>query len=275
MKIIDQKPTIAVALAALALSALSTNANVSYVGSIQDNSNSQVSSWSDVNVAKTFDLDGDNYYGSDGYTWMNDSGNSAGTLVLNSLVESAPSYAGGIAYTGAGVVLNGEPGRSGSTAGAADRLLPDGTGTANVGYAGVNYGNTTGATVLQTMFAYTMNRDMVANETIRLGVVVDSLAGTVGIDLLQVRVGANIASATGLNRNASMDMYFFDLTGLATNDQIEIWGSKDVDDASNFNWLMINGATFDSTVIPEPSTASALLGGLGLFMALLRRRRSR
>lgn len=242
-------------------------ATVTFVGSLQNDISMQISAWSNTSVTKTLDLDSNNGYGSDGYAWMN-SNDADGNpkAVFESLIESAPAYfTGGIAYTGAG------SGVSGSFAGSDDRLLPDGTGSANVGYAGVNYNDTTGATVIQSLFGYTMNRDMNVGETFRVGVVLDSLNDTViGADFLRLVAGAFSADATGISRSGVMDMYFFDVTGLASGETIQIWGAKNANVSNfGFNAITIGGVTFDS--IPEPS--AALLGGLGLI-ALLRRRRA-
>lgn len=160
------------ALGALAIPA---QAAVSFVSSLPNDSSSEISEWSKTGTAKSSDLDGNNYYGSDGYSWMNASGSGGTTTVFASLVESAPSYTSGIAYTGSGAGSSSYSGSYG--AGTDDRFNPEGTGTANfsVGYAGINYSSTTGATVLQEIFSYTMNRNMSVGETIRLGVVLDSL----------------------------------------------------------------------------------------------------
>lgn len=153
------KPLIAMTLAAMTFTMNVANAAVTFSGTLTNDIGTQISFWSSSTVAKTQDIGGDNRYGTDGYTWMNNSNNfGAPAGVLASLVQSAPSYTGGIAYTGTG------EGASGSFNGADDRLLPSGTGTANqnVGYAGANHATLTlrSTTTLQQLFAYTMNRNM-------------------------------------------------------------------------------------------------------------------
>jgi MYXO-CTERM domain-containing protein len=257
------------ALAAITI-AIPAQAAVTFVGSLADDNSSQISAWSNTSTTKTLDLDANNYYGSDGYAWMNtDDSSGFPKAVLHSIAQSsAPAYfTSTIGYTGAGA------GTSGSFVAADDRLLPNGTGSANVGYAGADYNETTGATVLQSLFGYTMSRDMNVGETIRLGVVLDSLNDTViGADSLRLVAGSNFADATLVTgkRNGTMDMYFFDVTGLTSGEKIEIWGAKTAD-VSNFgyNAITISGVTLDS--IPEPG--ATLLGGLGM-LCLLRRRRA-
>ena len=248
--------------AALAL-VTSANAAVTFAGSILNNASSEVSSWSSTSAAKTLDIDGNNFYGSNGYAWMNNSGSGGVAGVFDSLTAVSPSYTGSITYSGAG------PGVSGSFSGAGDRLDPTGVTPTNVGYAGANVGGN--VSTLQSLFTYTMNRDMVAGETIRVGITLDSLAtGVIGADSLSLSAGG-VAAASGLNRNSSLDMYFFDVTGLVSGDTIQILGAKAADSSgSGYNAITIGGVTFDSVVVPEPS--SALLGGLGL-LAMFRRRR--
>lgn len=245
----------------------SASAAISYFNHLANNPNDfEVGRWSRSTTIKTYDLDGDNVYGSDGYVLMNTS--NAGSLVgvLASSLESAPSYTTAISYTGAGA------GASGSFNGAENVLNPGATAAVNLGYAG--YTGPAGAAIpLQELFTYTMNRDMTGGETIRLGIITDSLSGElrVGITELRVVAGGLSADATvgAWNRTAGVDMYFFDITGLSNGDEIEIWGANSNTAGANFNLATIGAVTFDS--VPELSTAALLgLGCLAWF-----RRRSR
>ena len=257
-------------LMALGALAIPAQAAVTFVSSLQNDSSSEISSWSATGTAKSADLDGNNYYGSDGYSWMNASGSGGVTTALTSLVESAPSYTSGITYTGSGT---GSTSYSGSHGPLTDnRLIPAGTGIddVSVGYAGINYaGTATGATVLQEIFSYTMNRNMAVGETIRLGVVLDSFgdgSNIVGADSLRIVAGGT-ADATGVTRSGVMDMYFFDITGLSSGDEIQIWGANATETTGALNSITISGVTFDSVAVPEPSTTALLgLGGLALIM---------
>ena len=242
--------SLAAALGALAMPA---QAAVTFLSSLQNDSLSEISNWSSTGTSKSSDLDGNNFYGSDGYTWMNNSGGGGAEAVLYSPIESGPSYTSGIAYTGSGT------GVSGSYFAADDRLDSSGAGAVNVGYAGVNHNGTTGATTLQELFAYTMNRDMADGETIRLGVVLDSLAdGVVGADALRIVAGGT-ADATGLNRSGVMDMYFFDITGLSSGEEIQIWGSKATNTDGGYNAITIGGVTLTRLTFlshPPPSCSA-------------------
>lgn len=147
-----------VALCVLASTSV-TQASVSFVGNLEDNPNtSEISSWSRSSVTKSFDIDLNNLYGSDGYVIMN-TANTGGVAqsVLHSIVESSPSYTGNIAYSGAGA------GVSGSYNGAANILNPTDTGVLNTGYSG--FGGAAGVVIpLQELFSYTLNRDLAAGK---------------------------------------------------------------------------------------------------------------
>lgn len=245
---------------------------VTVVGSLQDNPNTaEVGRWSRTSVAKTFDIDGDDYYGTDGYTWTNDNNSGGKQAVLTSLTESVPTYlTGGIVYTGAGA------GASGSFTGAEDRLNPTDTGVENVGYAGVDYASGSAAVqTLQEVFAYTMARDMFKGETIRMGIVLDSLGDPqIGADALRIVAGTalvDVALVTN-SRNGSMDMYFVDIKGLSAGDEIQIWLSNATISTATFNAATIGGVTFDSFTIPTPAALPAGLAMLGIFAARRRRR---
>lgn len=265
------KHVFGLATVAIVMFVVNAASAVSFVGSLANNPNTfEIGRWSRTSVVKTFDIDGNNFYGTDGFTWMNEGNSGAKQAVLANLVESAPSYfTGGIAYTGVG------SGASGSFSGSENRLNPTDTGVANVGYVGVDLpSGDAGILVLQEAFSYTMVRDMLGGETIRMGIVLDSLADPqIGADALRVVAGGGMADATIVagSRNASMDMYFFDITGLAQGDDIEIWVSNATVSTAGFNAATIGGVTFDSVInIPEPATSLLIMFAAG--MTLKRRR---
>lgn len=261
-------------MAVMTLVASSVHADsVTFVGSLENNPNTfEIGRWSRTSVAKTFDIDGDDYYGTDGYTWANTGNSGAKQPVFANLDEDAPSYLpGGIAFTGTGA---GTSGASGSFSGAEDRLNDTDTGVVNVGYMGVDYpSGDAGVTVLQEVFAYTLNRDLGKGEIIRVGVVLDSLADPqIGADALRIVAGGAFADATivGGSRTGVMDMYFFDVAGLSQGDDIQIWLSNATTSSATFNSATLGGVTFDS-VVPAPAALPAGLALIGLLAARRRR----
>jgi hypothetical protein len=244
----------------------SSYGDIIFSGSIADNPGSdfEVGRWSRASTIKTFDIDGDNIYGTDGYILMNTSNDPAQVGPLVSSTASTPSYLSGISYSGP--VANG---RSGSHSNAAAILPPGDPGGANLnlGYAGIDV-DTGGEITHQELFSYTLNRDMTTGETIRLGVIADSLADArVGVTSLSIVSGSDFAHATIVPNgdNALLDMYFFDISGLSNGDDIEIWGGKTVGGNGAFTWAAISGVTFDSVVIPEPSSLALLFIGACLL----------
>lgn len=258
------KLTKKITLALLALTGSSQGA-ITFSSSLADNPNSfEVGRWSSAATVKSQDIDGNNIYGSDGYIIMNTANDTGGTsAVLFSALASSPSYTSAISYTGAGA------GSSGSFNGSEDALAPDGVAIVNVGYAGLDGSS---ADAIQELFSYTMNRDMAAGETIRVGVIADSLGDpSIGITSLRMVAGATNADATMVtnDHNGSMDMYFFDITGLSNGDDIEIWGSNGTGNTR----ATIGGVTFDSIVTPVPEPSSTALLGLGGLALILRRKK--
>lgn len=261
------KAAILIVTSALAGTTL-THAAVSFVGSLENNPNTfEIGRWSLASVVKSFDIDGNNLYGSDGYALMNTTNSAAAAGPLDSITQSAPSYTLGIAYTAASA------GFSSSYFGAEDVLLPGNTGgTLNLGYAGVDAAPNV-VVPLQEVFAYTLNRNMATGETFRVGIILDSLADTqIGANALRLVAGANQADATLVagSRTGRMDMYFFDVTGLTNGEEIQIWLGKEA--TAGINAATMGGVMFDSITVPEPSIG--LLLGLAGF-GLIRRRRKR
>lgn len=237
----------------------------------------QIGRWSRATTVKFHDIDGDNLYGSDGYILMNTSNVGGAVLALDSSVQSTPSYTSAISFSGAATGTGGAGGYSGSFNLAAQALNPTDTGTVNLGYAGYRDDADNTAVPLQELFSYTMNRDMGGSETIRLGIITDSLSGEprVGVTSLRVVAGGDSADATMVagNKSGGLDMYFFDITGLSLNDEIQVWGGNSFA-TGTFTAATISGVMFDSHITPEPSTfVLALLGLLSLGFVGWRRRR--
>ena len=263
--------TVGISLFLVAGFGLQTRGSIIVIGSLENVNPFEPGRWSSTGTAKTFDIDHNDYYGSDGYSWMNAAINTTLLPPLANLVESVPSYfSSGIAYTGAGA------GVSSAFTGAQDRLDPTGSYGVNVGYSGVDYpDNDLGVATLQEVFSYTMNRDMLYRESIRIGVVLDSLGDPqIGANALRLVAGASQADATLVtnSRNGVMDMYFFDVYGLNSGDDIEIWLSKEA--TGGINAATIGGVTFDSMIVPEPSGLALLGVGAVMLLAVRRVRRT-
>lgn len=238
----------------------------------------EIGRWSRTTTIKTYDIDGDNFYGSDGYVLMNTSNLAAAVAALDSSIQSTPSYLSAITFSGAATGTGGAGGYSGSFSDAAQVLTPADSGpTLNLGYAGYRDDTDNTAVPLQELFSYTMNRNMDAGEIIRLGVITDSLSGEprVGVTSLRVVAGADFVDAIMVagNKSDTLDMYFFDVTGLSLNDEIQIWGGNSYN-SGNFTAATISGVTFDSTLlVPEPTAfVLGLLGVLGVALVIRSRR---
>lgn len=245
-----------------------SNAAIVFSGSL-DGSN-EVDGWRTAATAKTLDLDGNNVYGTDGYILFDTRDNNGAfndPLTAGNGVASTPSYTADVVYSA--VLTGGQFAYSSSFNGAEDIDNPAGAGVVNLGYAGIR-DNSTNAIPVQSLFTYTMNRNMGVGEVIRMGVMADSLNdnNVVGVaGGLEVTAAATTVAATlvGVD-DGNTDMYFFDLTGLNNGDQIVISGGY-TNVGGSIAAATIGGVTFDS--IPEP--ASIALFGFGGLMVMCRR----
>ena len=114
----------------------------------------------------------------------------------------------------------------------------------------------------------------------RVGVITDSLGDLrIGVTDLRLVAGASSADATIVtnHHNSIMDMYFFDVSGLLSGEEIQIWGANSNTAGAGINRATIGAVMFDSAenVIPEPSTFLIwTLGLLGLGWFGRRRKRT-
>ena len=117
----------------------------------------------------------------------------------------------------------------------------------------------------------TMNRDMLAGETIRVGPMVDNLDG-VNWNPSSIRVTDSTGGDSGQivladpTENRIPDWYYVDVTGLSNGDTVDFYASQGINGGAT-----LGAVSLDSVVIPEPGSL-ALLGLGGLLIA--RRRRS-
>ncbi|MGJ8655204.1 MAG: PEP-CTERM sorting domain-containing protein [Akkermansiaceae bacterium] len=268
-------------ISTLCLSVTCSHGAISYVGAAVDtttgtsaipssSATNEAYNWSNASVSKTYDIKGNDLYGTDGYAVFNTTG--TGNAALSSLEESAPIFASG----GVAAEMANSSGAFSNAGGSTGNILQaSGTGNWRLGYAGFS-GAANTAIGLTDLYSFTMTSDMAAGETLRFGVFGGSNNNDLRLDFtdLAVVAGGDTAVATGLNRGANLgnvaDIYFFDITGLVTGDKIIIQAANSNASAgNNFNRATIGGATFD--VVPEPSSTALLgLGGLAL---ILRRRK--
>ena len=129
---------------------------------------------------------------------------------------------------------------------------------------------------LTDLFSFTLTADQAIGEKLRLGVFGGSNNNDTRIGFTQLQVTAAGLSASltedrADNTNNGVDLYFFDISGLSAGDEIVVSTANDNTVGANFNTTSIGGLTFDTFVVPEPSS-SALLGLSGLALLLRRRR---
>tara|TARA_B110000908_G_scaffold170627_1_gene230754 strand:+ start:116 stop:856 length:741 start_codon:yes stop_codon:yes gene_type:complete len=225
----------------------SASAAISYVGgqsNFEAHTNDPTDGWRNTTTAKPLDGDGDNILGTDGY----DLSGSSAPLLLPSYVFSS-TISGGHNQTRGSVD---------------DPSDPTGADIAG-GWSGGNSASGTFGT-------FVFQGGTLATETLRLGVLYDSdwsLAwGTQTFTLTKTAgVGTDSVTSPTLTLGGDgVDVAFFDITGIQGGDTF-VLSYTDV----SIGWAHIGGVTFDTVVVPEPST-TALLGLAGLALILRRRK---
>jgi hypothetical protein len=224
-------------------------ATTTFVGGISDNAGSEVTQWRTASTVKTWDVDGNNVYGSSGYSiFRGDQGNGGPANWNTQILELQVP---GLSVMQAGASTATAPLRVGNFNGATDWDSPLG-GTRNMGYAGPRKAPASdGAVPLAQAFTYSVTQDF-AN-VLRMGIASDGL-GDSHIPLANLRViaGGSQADATIVANpaNSAPDMYFFDLNGLQSGDTIEIWMEGVIGADTSFSWPTINGVTFEQPLVP-------------------------
>ena len=243
MKPTHQKPLIAMALAAIAFAANASAATIAFAGVINDNAGSQITDWKTASTTKTLDGDGDNVYGTLAHLFYGIEFKGQNTL-----------------YT-----FDGSDSQVGPFAGYATVDHPAGNGTTPADTQVRTTSNNGGNQMNHAMFVFSAVAGSPAN--VRIGVATDGLDGAgfspATIGLRQVGGGGSSFEHTLTSVNNTLDMVFFDVTGITAGNQFEVFA-----DSGSGGFATHQFVTWD--VIPEPS--AALLGALGL-LALLRRRR--
>ena len=277
---------------ALLASTVSSQGAISFVNSIIDTRNttrsgnvnstpaleSEVIQWSDSTFTKTLDIDGDNRYGTDGFVLLNTTNTGGGRnspgAALSGSAQRAPDFATAGISALADANFSGAFQNPSGTTGLIRNDAND--ATVRLGYGGINLATPNAAIPLTDLYSFTLTSALAANETLRFGVFSGSNNSDtrLGFTELTVTAGAFSASTTDdrvANVGNAPDIYFFDITDLAVGDTIVVSAANSITGGNNFNGATIGGVTFDTFVVPEPSSAALLgLGGLAL---LLRRRK--
>ena len=237
----------------------------------------EIGAWRSTDVAKTFDLDGDNIYGTAGFIFAGDGGDTGNNQLFGRRAESTPSWA--TITPAAGGSLDGNI--SGLAVDANTNFFDDpnastGAGVADWGSQGFFTVTNTGPNSVAGDWHTAFQIDLLSGtpSTIRLGIfggnesTPDNRWDATGYRISSDG-GATWTEITGLpgNGGTALNAVFFDVD---LNGEEE--GSLLIAGQQRFNnrdFTSIAGITFDA--IPEPSS-SALLG-LGVLGFLARRRR--
>lgn len=228
--------------ASIALSLIgSTNAaTIAGVGSVIDDSGSEVTEWRTASTVKSLDADGDNVYG------------TFGGIAFGDAVFGAMGF----------VTSQGQVGPFGGYATIDDTTIGDPdrqvVTTTNGGTAGTDV----------VMYTFVVNTAVAAGEVMRVGIGLDGLNGAqfspATIGLVELGGGGGTAEVSvAASNNALIDMYFFDVTGGVTaGTQFQVIADTGTGDFATHQLVSL-----DVMPVPEPSSTALLgLGGLALIM---------
>jgi len=237
----SQTPIISL-LTALVMVGCLNAATIAFSGSVIDNSGNEVTEWRTATTTKSMDADGDNNYGTFGAIAFGDTTIGAMTFI-GAQTQTGP-------FPGYATIddIDGSP--------SADRQVR------TTSYNG-------GLTTDIAMYTFAVNTSVEAWETLRVGIGTDGLdngifaPGSIGLKELGGGGGLAEVAVTG---NATIDMYFFDVTGgVSAGTQFQVFA-----DVGTNGYVTHQLVSLD-VAIPEPSSAALL--GLGGLAMLLRRRR--
>jgi hypothetical protein len=242
---------VSLAIAATCATHVTLGATVSAVGTIANNQDSEILRWRSSSTLKSLDVNGDNVYGSAGYSIFKASG-GLNTWNIGITEQQVP----GLSLMQAGSTSLA---LSTATTGAAanwDNPLVSG-GVRSMGYGGPRRDSPGGgvpASAVELVHAFSFQATANIGQTIRMGIVSDGLGDPrVPLSELRVAVGGSQANATLSSNpvNSIPDMYFFDIEGLQIGDTIEIHMAGVQGSLANpFSWPTINGVTFDLPFSP-------------------------
>ena len=219
--------------------------------------------WRTAGVAKPNDIDGDNILGTDGFRYITDNPGGNGA---NDIVSLDPSYAtvnflvnnfrGNASYS----LIDNPAGGTLRTGTMNPTAAPNNAEGAFVSFGTIDF--TTTAAI---------------GETVRIGLMVDNLDNVIfNSHFLRLSSdGVNFDVATTAETDAdnqNPDWYYWDVSDFAAGDSIEVFGTSSEGNPPQTQFPATIGAlSFDSVVVPEPSTAS-LLGLCALGLVTRRRR---
>ena len=213
-----------------------------------DNGTVSGDGWRTASFAKPGDIDGNNILGTDGWH-----------VAYNNI--SNPGYAATTTFT-SNRVISTNNGLMDNPNAAAGPTVADTIGTGIVFNSGGD-----------DVFRIEITTNDLVGMTLRLGVLYDggripNDVGTGTFALTQIAgSGSGTATTSTLSYDGlSLDVAFFDITGAVDGDVFVVSATEVSGTAIAPLW----GVSFDTAVVPEPSTA--LLGGLGMLLLLRRRR---
>jgi hypothetical protein len=214
-------------------------AAISYVGNqddIESAANTTSSGWRNTTPAKTFDIDGDNIMGSDGYQMF-----EGGTTGITGL----PGYIASVTR------LTSHTGVSASSFGIMDDPA-DPTGNDTI-YFGLwfDVSDTPG----DPLFSFVIQGNALDGQTLRIGLTYDSYNGSGSQNL---RVTQTVGSGSGFAESGvltfnddGLDVASFDLTGLVAGDTFVI---NDAIGSGTDGFGHVGGITFDTLADPAAGT---------------------
>lgn len=241
--------------------------------------NDEIDQWRSTDQAKTFDIDGDNVYGTAGYILF------ATDVVGNTTGGTAPQNVDPFAFvSGAKKTLSSVPGylsftvvtatATGVASGYGYRVVDDPTLTPGVSVGDVQSGSILRGTAIGTEAAFF---DITIGDAfpvggIRLGFIFRNTDAYDGAFRIEQTVGGaeSLSFTQSSAATPELQMAFFDITNAAQGDVFRFYGVKNIGSGGNQNAnVLLGGVSIDA--IPEPT--AALLSGIGLLGLLARRSR--
>jgi hypothetical protein len=224
----------------IAMTCFANAATITYYDSVLNDTGSEVTQWRTSTTNKSMDIDGDNIYGTFGGIAYGDAVVGAMTFI------GAQSQVGPFAGYATIDDINGGVDRQVRT-------------TSNSGAAGSDI----------VMYTFELNTAVAANQILRVGIATDGLdngsfaPGSIGLNEVG---GSGLAERVTVADNAIIDMYFFDVTGgVSAGTQFQVFADSGTADFVTHQFVSLD-------VVPEPSSAAALIGLCSLALVLRRRR---